>query len=220
MALSLEEAMHKLGELETTNKSLVSQVGTKDAEIETLRGHKGRLETDLGKTRNDKQDAEKERDALKGQLPDGSVVLSKADGARWGVLSGIATELGGVDKVQGRLARVTELEQASAKQERDDAIKGQGYDPKKLDRILGGAQFKVTGEGDEAKAFVTVDDKDTALSEWAEAEGVTDLLNVARLEPEETGARVVRQASRRDKVPVNTWSGAADDRFGKPKTKE
>lgn len=178
MPMTIEEALSELGVLK-------GKVGPLETEVGTLRTHKEKLESDLAKVKEKRDAAESEATALKEKVPaDGSLVLNKADAARWGVLSGIASELGGVDKVQGRLARVTELEQASAKQARENTIRAAGYDPKKLERILGGAEFKVTGEGDEAKAFVVSGETETALDKWAETEDVTDLLNVARLSPD------------------------------------
>ncbi len=175
--MELNEALEQLGILK-------GKVGPLEAERDRLLGNKESLEADLAKAKERYKKAESESDSLKEKVPgDGSTVLSKADAERWRVLSGIAGELGGVDKVQARLTRVGELEAEKTKVEREQTIRAAGYEPKKLERLIGSAGFKLEGEGDDQKVLITVGDEDHALSDWAEAEGITDLLNVARLGP-------------------------------------
>ena len=170
-------------ELPKGAESLLSSIGSKASDLERDRDDlKGKVETrqtENAKLKERAQTAEGERDDLKGKVPaDGAVTLSKADAERLEAYKA----LGKVDEVKATLERVGTLEQEKSRQEREATIRIAGFDPKKLERILGGAGLKVTGEGDDMKVLVTKDDTETALDEWAEAEEVTDLLNVARLE--------------------------------------
>lgn len=204
MALNLEEALEQLG-------TLKGKVGSLESEVETLRGHKGTLEADLAKAKQRYKDAETERDDLRAKVPaNESVTLTKADAERWQAY----TALGKVDEVKAALERVTTLETEKAQADREATIRTAGYDPKKLGRLIGSNALKVEGEGDALKVSVTIDDKDTLLDEWAEAEGISDLVNVARLDPSTRPAAMGQAGDRRNTPSPSTWSQAADTRFG------
>ncbi len=193
MPISIEEALEQLG-------TLKGKVGPLEAEVNTLRGHKERLETDLSKAKTRAGEAETERDDLRTKVPaNESVTLTKADAERWQAY----TALGKVDEVKAALERVSTLETEKAQADRETNIRKAKYDPKKLGRLIGSNALKVEGEGDNLKVSITVDDKDIALDEWAEAEGISDLVNVARLDPN-TRPAAMPQAGKRPPAPVKT----------------
>lgn len=185
-------------ELPKGAESLLSSIGSKATDLERDRDDlKGKIEDrqkETAKMKERAQIAEGKVTELEDKLPkDGSVVIPKADFERLEAYKA----LGKLDEVKGKLDRVDTLEREKSQQEREATIRAAGYDPKKLNRILGNAELKVTGEGDDLKVLVTEGDTDTPLTDWAEAGELTDLLNVARLEPEKQGVRALGQAGRR-----------------------
>lgn len=192
MALTIEEALEQLG-------TLKGKVGPLEAEVNTLRGHKERLETDLAKVKGERKTAQERATELEGKVPaDGSVTLSKADSERWQAY----TALGKVDEVKATLERVSTLETEKAQADREATIRTAGFDPKKFSRVVPHS-LKIEGEGDALRVSVTVDDKDTPLDEWAEAEGISDLVNVARLDPN-TRPVAMAQVGKRPPAPFKT----------------
>lgn len=199
--MTLEEALTKLGELEAR----VEQLKPFETEVQSLRSHKVRLEGDLAKAKDARSTAEQERDELKERVPkDGAVTLTKADSERWHVLKGQADKLGGVDKLTGRLSKLEQLEAEQAAEERGATIRSLGLEPVKLERILKGETWHITGEGDDTRILVSKGDEDVAIEDWAESEGFSDLLNFARLEPEKQGVRALGQAGRRESGKIAT----------------
>lgn len=204
-------------ELPKGAESLLSSIGTEASNLEVDRDDlKGKVETrqtENQKLKDRAQDAEAIVADLKTKVPaDGSLTLSKADGERFSAY----TALGKVDEVKATLERVTTLETERAQADREATIRSAGYDPKKFSRVVP-HPLKIEGEGDDLKVSVTVDDKDTPLDEWAEAEGISDLVNVARLDPNARPAAMAQAGDRKNTTPVSTWSQAADTRFGVPK---
>lgn len=204
---NIKELINSLKSMELPKgaESLLSSIGAEASALESDRddlfGKVQTRQTENGELKTRAQNAEAEVATLKEKLPaDDSVTLSKADGERWRSLSGKSAELGGVDKLLERLGRVDTLEREQAQTQRADTIRAAGYDPKKLGRLIGDIPFKVTGEGDDRQALITVDDKDVPLSEWAEAEGIADVVNVMRLD---STARpvVMPQAGKRTPPP-------------------
>lgn len=197
-------------ELPKGAESLLSSIGTEadtlEADRNDLRGKVATRQDENATLKQRAQTAESERDDFKSKVPGAdAVVLNKADAERWRVLSGIAGELGGVDKVQAQLGRVSELEAEKVKGERHTAMRAAGYDPNKLERLIGSLPFEVEGEGDQQKVTVTVGEEKKPLAEYAEAEGFADLLNVAVLEP---GNPIVVLPQAGPRQPNKTDAGA------------
>ncbi len=205
MALTLEEALSELGILK-------GKIGPLEAERDRLLGSKEKLETDVAKLRDRAQTAETERDEFRGKVPaDGSVTLSKADGERWQAY----TALGKVDQLKTSLERMATLEAEKGKNDRYGTIRGVELDPEKLETFLRGKSLKVEGEGEGRKVSVVLDDKELAFSEWAESEKITDLVNSGWFKLNSTARPVVMsQAGNRTQQTQDTWSQAANDRFG------
>jgi len=175
-------------ELPKGAESLLSSIGTEadtlEADRNDLRGKVATRQDENATLKQRAQTAEAERDDLKTKVPGAdAVVLNKADAERWRVLKSRADELGGVDKLEAQLGRVSELEAEKVKGERHTAMRKANYDPAKLERLIGSLPFEVEGEGDQQKVTVTVGEEKKPLAEYAEAEGFVDLLNVAVLEP-------------------------------------
>lgn len=203
---NIKELINSLKSMELPKgaESLLSSIGAEANALESDRddlfGKVQTRQTENGELKTRAQNAEAEVATLKEKLPaDGSVTLSKADGERWQAY----TALGKVDEVRTTLERVATLETEKAQADREATIRSAGYDPKKLGRLIGNSTLKVEGEGDALKVSVTVDDTDTALDEWAEAEGISDLVNVARLDPNARPAAMA-QAGKRSPAPGKT----------------
>jgi hypothetical protein len=194
MALTLEEALTELGILKGKLEPLQN-------EVNSLRSHKERLDGDVAKLRDRAQDAERERDDLKGKVPaDGSLTLNKADAERWRVLSGVAGELGGVDKVQERLSRAKELEAKEAKRERKEGLKSQGFNPTVFDAIAEGNPYRVEEKDGAKTVFLTIGDEEIELNAYAEKTERADLLSYLALEtpePKQPGVPAAAQAGKR-----------------------
>lgn len=163
--MTLEDALARIAQLEGDKTALRQQ-----------------LETEGFKAREKARELQAQLEAAKARIteleakqpPEGAVVLNKADSERWAAYQA----LGKVDEVRAALEAKAAAEQRLAERERADTIRAAGYEPKKLGRLIGDAALKL--DGDALKLIQG--EREVLLSEWAEAEGITDLLNVARLE--------------------------------------
>lgn len=124
---------------------------------------------------------ETERDTLKTQLPpEGSLVLNKADSERYNVYKGLGT----VDEVTAKVNGYGDLETKEKSRARADGIKANGFKPSIFELIAEGNDYRVDGEGDDRKVFVTVDDKEQELTAYAAERDLSDLLGVMGLSVE------------------------------------
>ena len=197
-------------ELPKGAESLLSTILSKSNDLE---GERDKLKKSLDSREEDNKKARDEIKELKTQIvPEGSSVVPNADKVRLDEYKA----LGPINDLKAMSERVGTLEADKAKSEREATIRAAGFEPKKLERILGSNGLKVTGEGDEMKVLVTKDDTETPLDEWAEAEEVTDLLNVARLEQDRRPVGMPQAGADRGRQQ-STWGQAANDRFGSNK---
>lgn len=213
MALTLEEALTELGILK-------GKVGPLEGERDRLLGHKERLETDLGKAKTRAETAESERDDLKTKVPsDGAVTLSKVDAERWRVLKARADELGGVDKLEAKVARANELETKEAKRERKESLKQHGFNPSVFDAIAEGNPYRVEEKDDAKVVYLTVGDAEVELGEYAGKNDRADLMNYLALETAEvksSGVPVVAQAGKRQQGRLATPEEIAERKRNDP----
>ena len=144
------------------------------------------LEKDNAKQREELREARGEVETLSKRVPsENSVVLGKADAERWNVAKELIDTVGGVDKLQTLQTERDRLQTELKERDRKETIRDAGYDPRKLERLLGGASLRLQGEGDERSVKVVLRDSEgneteRLIDEWAEAEGISDLLNVAK----------------------------------------
>ena len=135
--------------------------------------------------------------------PEGSVILKPADAERWQQYQ----ELGKVDEVKAALESKSTAEQELNTFKRRDLIRSAGFNPPMLERLLNGAELKAEGEGEDRVYNIVTKDaegnpKPVSLQDWAKAEGISDLLNVARLEPKPAVPDVVIQDGREKQARV------------------
>ena len=125
MAMTLEEAMHKIGDLEATNRSLTQ-------ERDRLLTHKGELEGDLTKARAAKSEAEAKVTEMTDKLPkDGSRVLSKSDGERYDAFTALILK---PDEIKGKLEAGEAAQTKAHRADNKEALRQLGFTP--TDRLL------------------------------------------------------------------------------------
>lgn len=162
--MTLEEAMHKLGELE-------AQVKNDTRELDTLRKHKESLEADVAKQRDRAQTAEQERDTLKEQLPkDGSLVLGKADSERFAAYKALGLE---PDALKSKLEKANRDAKSLTETRNKDVLGKLGIKPSALRlREFDGVVLEVSGEGDAQQVTVKQGDKEATWDAWLKEAGL------------------------------------------------
>ena len=195
-------------------------LGTYKRELSDAKREIEDLKKALDKREDDNKgyrDTLKERDARIAELekvapPEGSVILKPADAERWQQYQ----ELGKVDEVKAALESKGTAEEQLTELRRRETIREAGYNSRKLERLLNGTTFAAQGEGDERVYGVLTKQEDGSekfipLEGWAEAEGISDLLNMARLEPQGVPF-VMDQAGRRTPPPPTDIARAERDK--------
>lgn len=186
----IRELENKINDLESDNKKQRDEIRSFKEDIDT----KETLIKDL----NSKLPAE------------GTVILSKADAARWDIAKAVAEKQGGFDKLE---TLSTERDQALkdlAAKARNETITKAGFDAAKFNRLFNN-DVSLTGEGDDLTLELTVLDgeleKKVSIFELAESEGITDLVNAARISDATSESQqkpqkvVVSQANERTPKP-------------------
>ena len=181
----IRELEDKNRSLEDDNKKQRDEIRTYKADIET----KDSLITDLNK-----------------KLPsEDAVVLTKADAARWDIAKELADKAGGFDKLQSLSTERDEALRTLAEKDRNETITKAGFDAAKFNRLFGSNAVSIIGEGDDLTLELSIKEGDAekkvSLFELAESEGITDLLNAARITASESQDKpqkvVVGQAGER-----------------------
>ncbi len=189
MAEAIDILERQVKDLERKNEELVKDNGKQRDEIRDLK-------TDLSTAQGKVSELDQKVPA------EGSVILTKADAERWTFY----TSLGKPDDLKAQLEAKSNAEGELKRMKRGETIRTAGYDPKVLGRLIGDAEIKVTGEGDERKVSLLQGEEESDLTAWAEAEGIVTLLNAARLEaePKPNGVPAAGQAGRRDQTRLAT----------------
>ncbi len=158
-----------------SERNLTKLLGKKDGDAMALAAD---LLTENAQLRADKRALNGQLTVAQDKLPaDGSLVLGKADAERYNLYKNLGT----VDEVTAKVNGYGDLETKEKSRTRADAIKALGFKPSIFELIAEGNPYRVVGEADERKVYVTVNDKEQELTTYAQERGLNDLLGVMGL---------------------------------------
>lgn len=184
MAEAVDILKDRIRELEDKNRSLEDDNKKQRDEIRT---YKADIET------KDTQITE-----LNKKLPsDDAVILNKADAARWDIAKNLADKAGGFDKLETLSTERDEALKTLAEKDRNETISKAGFDAAKFNRLFANHAVSITGEGNDVTLELVIKDgeaeKKVSVFELAESEGITDLVNAARITTSESQQETPRK---------------------------
>ena len=185
--MELPEALEKLGELK-------GKLGPLEAEVNTLRGHKERLEGDLTKAREKAKTAEARVTELEGKVPsEGTVILNLDDAKEYQALKALnmsAKDLG--EKLEAGQKAARAVTEAGNK----EALGLLGLKPSMLRlKELDGVAISAKKDGDKLTATVKRGDTETPWETFVKENGLEGDLPDFAAETKAPGVAVLPQYS-------------------------
>ncbi len=194
----------------------LSRIATLESEKSSL---KEKLENEGFKARETKRELQAQLDTatarvteLEGSVPkEGQAVLSKADAERYATYQA----LGKPDEVKASLEQAARDRQAVLTQGNRDALTKRGIDAEALaHRAFDGTQLATSGEGETIKTVVKTGEGEKAWDDFVTEKNLTDYLKRFGLTQTDTRVPALPQVGSGETPNTDTWSQAANSRFG------